>query len=224
MIALYILGGLVLLIFGVNRLRVSVHVQFGSELLVWAKLGPKTVQIIPKPPAKPKKEKKKKPETEKPPEPKPEKAKKGLNLTLDELRELLPAVWESLQRILRNTGRRIRIDPLYVHVVYGSPDPCQVAEWYGASCSALWAVMPRLEGLVQLPDPEIHFNMDFNAVETRVAGEFGIAFRIGDFAAIGFGAVPPLVKWFLGYKKRSRTAAKAEKPAENTEENNEKIA
>ena len=207
MVALYILGGLIALLFAISRLRVGVHVRFGPELWVWATLGPKKVQLIPKPAPKPQKEKKPK----KPKEPKPEaeekpKKKKGLPLSLDELRELLPAVWESLQRVLHNVGKRIRIDPLYLNVVFGDPDPCETAERYGAACSAMWAVMPRLERLVQLPDPELHFNVDFSAESTKASGEIGVYFRIGDFVAIGCSAIPPLFKWFMGYRKRSRQA------------------
>lgn len=223
MIGWYILGGLIVLIIGVNRLRVGVHIRFGPELRVWAILGPKKVQLIPKPAPQPKKEKKPK----KPKEPKPEaeekpKEKKGLPLSLDELRELLPAVWESLQRVLHNVGKRIRIDPLYLNVVFGGSDPCETAEWYGAACSAMWAVMPRLERLVQLPDPELHFNVDFSAESTKASGEIGVYFRIGDFVAIGCSAVPPLFKWFLGYRKRSRQAPK--QTGEATKSTEDKIA
>lgn len=220
---LYILAGLVLLIFLINQVRLRLYVRFGEELQVWATIGPKTVQVIPKPPARPKKEK---PRKEKPKPAEAEKPKKERpKLTFSQLRSALPAVWESLQRALRATGKRVRIDPLYLDVVFGDPDPCDAAEKYGAACSVMWAVMPRLEELVQLPDPEIHLNVDFNAQWTVARGEFAVGFRIGDFAAIGLSAVPPLLKWFLALRKeQKRTASEPKTAPESGDGSEEKIA
>ena len=118
--------------------------------------------------------------------------------------ELLKAVWQSVQRALRATGKRIRIDPLRLTVVFGGDDPCVVAEMYGAACSGMWSVMPRLEQMAQLPDPEIHLGVDFTAASIRAEGDIGIFFRVGDFFAIGASAAGPLLRWFIQFQKQQK--------------------
>ena len=222
MTALYIVVGLLAVLFGFSRLRVGVRVQFGEKLAVAVKIGPKSIAIIPKPERKPKKPKAEKPKQEKPAAAKPQKKASRPKMGFWDIWALLQAVWQSVQRALRATGKRIRIDPLRLTVVFGGEDPCVVAEAYGAACSAMWAVMPRLEQLAQLPDPEIHLGVDFAAEGTRAEGDVGIFFRVGDFFAIGTAAAGPLIKWYLQFQKRKEQAS--EEKSKETSKAESKIA
>ena len=207
MTALYIVGGLLAALFGVSRLRVGVRLQFGESLAVAVKIGPKSIAVIPKPERKPKKPKAEKPKQEKAAAAKPQKKASRPKMSFWDTWELLKAVWQSVQRALRATGKRIRIDPLRLTVVFGGDDPCVVAEIYGAACSGMWSVMPRLEQMAQLPDPEIHLGVDFTAERIRAEGDVGIFFRVGDFFAIGASAAGPLIRWFIQLQKQQKQAS-----------------
>lgn len=218
--ALWILGILAVLILLLLLLRVGVHVRFGDELYVTAMAGPVRLQLVPKPekkePEKPKKEKP--PREEKPAE---EKQKK-LELTPGDIRSALPAVWESLKRGLRKTRQRLRIDPMRLSVCFGGDDPAQTAETYGWANAAMWTVMPELEKLINMPDPHVHLETDFNAPDTRVSGEVGLSFRIGDLLAIGFAFAGPALRWFMAFRKekaaREKAATKEKKTPQDTKD------
>ena len=203
MVALWILGILLVLLAVVVLLRVGVHIRFGTELCVTAIAGPIRIQLVP-----PKERKKpEKAEEEKPPKPKkekPEGKRRSLDLTADDIRGALPALWESLKRGLRRTRQRLRIDPMQLSVCFGGDDPAQVAELYGLANSAMWLVMPEVERLVRMPDPRIHLEMDFSGAETRLSGQVGLSFQIRDLLAIGFAFAGPALRWYRTFQKEKR--------------------
>ena len=65
--------------------------------------------------------------------------------------------------------------------------------------------MPLLEKLLDIRDPYIHTDVDFNAPGIMTEGEVGITLRIGTLLAAGFGMAFPALKWFLRWRKRCRT-------------------
>ena len=222
MAALWILGILLALILLLLLLRVGVHVRFGDALCVTAMAGPVRLQLVPKPEKKkPEKPKKEKPVKEKPEKPAEEKRKK-LDLTPGDIRSALPALWESLKRGLRKTRKRLRIDPMRLSVCFGGDDPAQTAETYGWANAVMWTVMPELEKLTNMPDPRVHLETDFTAAETRISGEVGLSFRIGDLLAIGFAFAGPALRWFMAFRKekaaREKAATKEKKTPQDTKD------
>ena len=222
MAALWILGILLALILLLLLLRVGVHVRFGDALCVTAMAGPVRLQLVPKPEKKkPEKPKKEKPVKEKPEKPAEEKRKK-LDLTPGDIRSALPALWESLKRGLRKTRKRLRIDPMRLSVCFGGDDPAQTAETYGWANAVMWTVMPELEKLTNMPDPYVHLETDFTAAETRISGEVGLSFRIGDLLAIGFAFAGPALRWFMAFRKekaaREKAATKEKKTPQDTKD------
>ena len=142
--------------------------------------------------------------------------------TPGDIRSALPAVWESLKRGLRKTRQRLRIDPMRLSVCFGGDDPAQTAETYGWANAAMWTVMPELEKLINMPDPHVHLETDFNAPDTRVSGEVGLSFRIGDLLAIGFAFAGPALRWFMAFRKekaaREKAATKEKKTPQDTKD------
>ena len=205
MTAVYIILAIAAALFLLSLLRVGVHIAFGDELRVTALAGPARIQVLPKP-DKPKKEK---PAKEKKPEDGKKKEKK-LSLTAENIRTVLPAVWESLKKGLRATRRRLRIEPMRVSAVLaGAIDPAGAAELYGYINAGMWTVMPQLEKLTRMPDPRIHTEIDFDASELKVSGEVGLSFQIRDFFAIGWAFARPLLRWFMAMRKRKKAAIRA---------------
>lgn len=209
MVGWIILGVIAALIAVLLCLRVGVTASFGEELRVTAQIGPATVQIIPPPEKKPAKEKTEKAAGKAEKKPK-RKKKPDIHLTLEDIRGGLHAVWQSIQGALRRAGKRIRIDPLRLSFVFGDEDPVNTAQWYGWANSAMWAVMPRLEEMIHMPDPRIHMEMDFTAAETKISGTVGASYRIGDLLAIGFAAIGPVLKFGIPFLRKQKAFKKAE--------------
>lgn len=209
MVGWIILGVIAALIAVLLCLRVGVTASFGEELRVTAQIGPATVQIIPPPEKKPAKEKPKKAAAKAEKRPK-ERKKPDIHLTLEDIRGGLHAVWQSIQGALRRAGKRIRIDPLRLSFMFGDEDPVNTAQWYGWANSAMWAVMPRLEEMIHMPDPCIHMEMDFTATETKISGTVGASYRIGDLLAIGFAAIGPVLKFGIPFLRKQKAFKKAE--------------
>lgn len=211
MLALEIIGGIVLLFVLLGQVRVGVAAAFGGELRVAVRIGPVTKQLVPPPEKRPRAEKKKKETAAKPA------AKKETpmpRLTFSELRAALAALWQALQGGLRQTGRRVRIQPAQVSVTVGDEDPAAAAELYGYLSAAVWTVMPRLEQLTQLPEPYVHTGVDFGADTTKVEGTVGLSLRLHDALVIGAAFIKPLLRWgipFLRAKKAQQAAARQEK-------------
>ena len=203
MIALYIVGGILLLLVLLLFLRIGVEIAWGEETQIWAKVGFVRKQLAPKQDRPPKKKETKKEKTPAAAENQP-KPKKRFKPTFADVKALFPALKESLQKGLRKTRRRVKIDPLEASVTFGGPDPAEVAEYYGWGNAAVWTVMPELERLTRMPDPHIHLDMNYDAEKTTTRGRAGLRLQIRDVLAISIAFGLPLYRWY-------RQAAKAQK-------------
>lgn len=208
MVGWIILGVIVVLVIVLLCLRVGVTIRFGDELRVTARIGPKSIQIIPPPEKKQNEKQTAKPSAAKAAKPK-DKKKLDLHLTFDDVRGALNAVWRAIQGALRRAGKRIRIDQMELSFVFGDENPVNTAQWYGWANTAVWTVMPRLEEWVCMPDPHVHMEMDFDAMETKVSGTVGMSYRVADLLAIGFAAAGPLLRFGIPFLKRQRAIRKA---------------
>jgi len=209
--------------------RVGVRAVFGEDLTVDARIGWIRFRAYPRPP---KKEKPPKEKTAKQIEketrakaakeakraekaaqkqagPKPN-LKQIAAMVRSAVRELLPPLKRSLARI----GRGIRIKPLQLYVTLGAAsDPAAGAQLYGEVNAAVWAVMPVLEQLADIPDPYIQIHVDFDAAKTTLRGEAGLSIRIGTLLAAAFGIGIPAVRWFLRMQKQQKNEQKKQPPA-----------
>ena len=217
MVIWWILGILALLIVLILCLRVGAEVSFGEELRVVAKIGPAKITILPRP-EKPKKEVK----PDKKPKKKAQKAKKPVEEkpkaepfkpTFQDIKEGFPTLFAALKRALGKTRRRMRIDPLRVSIIFGGPDPVDLTQAYGWANTAMWTVMPQLEELMNIPDPHIHLEPDFESSTTRISGRLGLSFRVGNLVNIGLTAGIPALRWYLSLRRKKKPA----KPANTTQ-------
>ena len=221
----WILGVILLLLVLLLWTRVGVWAALDRDkvLRLDARFGLFRIHVLPAKPRKPKAEEKppkpKKPKREKPPkEAAPEKG--TLSFALEDLRDALDTVLPALSRALRRLGRGIQIKPLRLSLVLGGlEDPAAAAETYGKLQAAAWTGMPLLEQLLDIRDPYIHTDVDFQAKDTAVEGEAGITLRIGTLLAMGFGVAFPALGWFLRWRKRCKTRPPKpeKKPPENPE-------
>ena len=222
MVVLWILGILAALIVLLLLLRIGVRISFGEELRVTAMAGPVKLQLLPKQEGKEKKPKKERPQKPKKEKKKPSEGeqtgkKKSLGLTFEDITGAIPAVWNAIKGALHHTRMRLKIDPMQLRITFGG-EPDQVAKLYGWGCSAMWTVLPTLERLTRMPDPEVHLRMDYDAPKTKVEGEVGLSFQIRDLFRIGFAAAWPVLKWGIVFLKAKKKRDKAAAIAAATEQ------
>lgn len=208
MLFLKIVGVLLVLLLLLLFLRVGAEVAFGAgETRVLLRVGLLRWQLLPRKGKKRQATKKDASAASKKKESQPAtKPKLGWREWKSGAELLLPP----LKRALRRTRRAVRIDPLRLHIVLGGDDPAAVGQSYGYAQALLWSAMPEAERLLNIPDPHIRLDADFDGGATRCQGEVGMRFRIGSMAAISLALLPPLLKWL----RQLRTARSAAKPTE----------
>ena len=204
MIALYILGGILLLLILLLFLRIGVEIAWGEKTQIWARVGFLRKQLTSRQDKPPKKKKGKKEKTSVAAENQP-KPKKKFRPTFEDIKALFPAAKESLQKGLRKTRQRVKIDPLEVSVTFGGTDPAEVAEQYGWANAAMWAVMPEVERLTRMPEPRIHLDMNYDVEKTATRGKAGLSLQIRDALAIAMAFGLPLYRWYRQAVKAQKT-------------------
>ena len=211
MLWLWILSAVVLLIALMLWTRTGVWLAFeGKDLRLDVRFGLLRMRVLPAKlrrarAERPPKEKKPK-STGKPKEPEGGSAKPRLSFTLEDGKDALRTLLPPLGRVLKRLGRGIRVKPLRLSLALGGQeDPAASAQLYGELQAAVWTGMPLLEKLLDIRDPYIHTDVDFNAPGIMTEGEVGITLRIGTLLAAGFGMAFPALKWFLRWRKRCRT-------------------
>ena len=225
MVFLIILGVLVLLIAAV--LLVPIGADLGYEqgkIHISATVAGAELRLFPrkkKPesdePKPPKKKKEKKPKEEKPKDDKP-KEKKKLNITLDEILDLLKAVLHGLGHFTH----RIRVDRFVLHLIVAGYDPYDVAMAYGKINAWLSAMAPACTKLNAKNSDvwtAVDFTDDWPHVDFAIAMSFRLCTVIGMLFVIGWGAL----KVLLRRKKRIKQEAKAagNDPPDNDKKDNE---
>lgn len=192
---LAVLAALTLLVC-LTRVGVRIVLAEGS-FTVDVKAGPIRVRVYPGRERKaPKKENAEKRGREKRTLPKPAWA---------EVKEAARTLWPPLKKALGRTRRGVRLDPLRLSLTLGGQrDPADAARLYGELHGGMWAVMPLLERLMDIPDPRLHIGVDFNAEAATLEGELGITARIGTLLRVGLGFGFPALRWLLRYQKKHK--------------------
>lgn len=212
----WILAVVILLLALLLWTRVGAWAAFGGDgLRLDVLFGVWRIHILP---AKPKKPKAEKPPKEK--KPKVEGKQKGtLSFTLEDGKDALRTLLPPLKRALGRLGRGIRVKPLRLSLVLGGlEDPAAAAQTFGELQAAVWTGMPAAEKLLDIRNPYIHTDVDFNASDTAVEGEAGITLRIGTLLAMGFGLAVPALGWLLRWRKRCKTRPPKPEKKKNPEE------
>lgn len=220
MLALEIIGGILLVILLLGLIRVRAIVTVGDEARVAAQVGPVKVTLYPRKAKPPKKEKKPEEAPKEEAPKKPEKKKMQLpKLNFYELLDLLDVALSALGAAARRACSRLRIDPLDMTVVFGTPDPADTARFHGMACAAMYAVMPRMERLFYIPDPSLHLRMNFDSDHTTASGTVGVSLRVCDLFAIALTLIVPLGKWYLQFRKDHKPdKAETEQKTDKTED------
>lgn len=204
------------IVFLLAVLPLGVRIRYNSDgLLVKLILGPVKLTVIPGPKKK-KKEPKKTSNTEavpaekkekplpQPPQPPPEKKEKqdkGGSLL-----DFLPLVKTALE-LLGDFRRKLRIDDLYLRLILGSSDPCDLAVAYGKVWTAVGNLMPQLDRLFVIKKRDVEVLCDFTASETTVIARADITITFGRLLALVTVYGIRALKEFLKIRKKRKGGA-----------------
>ena len=192
--------------------KVGVHVRYGDELALSAKVGLLRIKILPAKEKKPKEKKpEKKPENKKEKKKKPKAAegheKKKRKLTLEDILDIVKVGLKALGRF----GRALRLDRLHLHICVAKDDPYDTVAQYGYLNAALGAALPLLHRAFKIKDEDITTAFRFDMAETALRCEVTATFRIGAIMRIGLCAGGGFLVWLIRRKRRARALKKAEK-------------
>ena len=225
MTALKVIGIMLLILLFIGRLRVGVILCYQEKLTVTLQIGPAKRTVVPKAKRKKKKEKAPKGEPARAEAAATKEEKKRSKLSLGEIYDLVSSVLSGLNAAARRIGKRLRLNPFHLTVIFGGDDPAEVAQKFGTANAVLWTMMPKLEELFQIPDPAIHLDMDYSAPRTVFSGEAELSFRIDHILAFVFLLAKPLLKWYRRYKKELSNGQKPPDAAKTaTEKTEEKLS
>lgn len=223
-IVLGVLCALLLLLVVVLLIPARVRFSYDrGELGLWVRFGPVKLQIFPQKETEKKAPKAKK--EKKPKEEKPEKAKKpGFKINREQIFYSLETLPPVLGRALRRTGRRIRIEPLKIHLLIAGGDPAGTAELYGKLEALLAAGLPVLHRTLRIREQDIRLFLDFQEERMDCIADVGLALRPWDLVSVGVRAGGSLLKWFLKFRKLATPAPVPEESGETEEKRADEAA
>ncbi len=158
----------------------------------------------PKPPKKKKEKKPKKARKAKEPKEEKPKEKKRLDITLEEILDLLKAVLDGITYF----NDRIRVDRFVLHLTVAGYDPYNVAMAYGRINAWLSGCAPLFKKL-NAKNSDVWTAVDFIDDWPHVDFAIAMSFRIGTLFAMGIRTGVGALKVLLRRKKRIKQEAKA---------------
>lgn len=196
-------------------LPLGIRIRYDSHgLMARLILGPLKITVYPSPKKKKKEEKKKTPkETAAQPQqkplpqpPQPPPAKKQKQEKGGSLLDFLPLVKTALD-LLGDFRRKLRIDDLYLRLILGSSDPCDLAVNYGRTWTAVGNLMPQLDRLFVIRKRDVEVECDFTASETTVIARVDITITMGRLLALVTVYGIRAVKEYLTIQKKRKGGA-----------------
>jgi len=141
-----------------------------------------------------------------------QKEKKKFSINADQILYSLEKLPPILGRALKRVGRRIRIEPLKIHLLVAGTDPADTARLYGKLQASLAGGLPILHRMVRIREQDIQLFLDFQEEKPDCIAEVGVSLRPWDALVIGLCAGGSALQWFIGFRKL------ADKPTDTTEE------
>ena len=201
MTALIIVAGVLLALFLLGQLRVGAAVSYSEDgLFLRVKAGPLRIRILPP-------KERKKPKKEKPPKPAKKhpaqegaqaRQKRKIKDTLSLALRFVPLLAEAAGRF----RRKVRIDRLVLHVIWGADDPASAAMGYGAGNAAMGMLWPLIEHNFKVKDYDLRVDVDFERKTPALTAHAQATLTIGQSLALALRLGVKALKIFLGYSRR----------------------
>lgn len=173
MIVLYVILGLLLLIFLIGQIKVGAMIEYDENgLVVKLKVGGFWISVYPQSENKSGRRKAKKKKTKQPTGEKPAE-KKGGSLGL--ILELVPEAVEAVGVLFRKIG----MDILVLHLTWAAEDPAAAAIGYGAANAAMGMIYYPLDRAFKIKKSDIDISVDFERKEPVIYAKAALSITIG---------------------------------------------
>lgn len=177
-----------------------------------AKIGPFRLQLLPAKPKKPQKPKKpKQTKAENPSEKAAAPQTAASHAPADKKSSPLPGGLNGILRLaqlaastLGDLRRKLRVDELTLHLIFGSDDPADAALRYGQAWAAIGALTPTIERLFVIKKRDIHPVLDYNRDKLSVDAHLILTITIGRALSLGLRAGVGFLKIYLSGKQESK--------------------
>lgn len=205
MTALIVIGCILLAFLLIGQVRVGAAVAYSEAgLSVKIKAGPVRIPILPA--KEKKKEKKPKPSSKHPAEvgakAEPQRSVKD---TLSLALRFVPLLGEAAGRF----KRKVRIDDLVLHVIWGSPEPSAAAIGFGAGNAALGMLWPIFEHNFHVKEHDLRVDVDFKRKTPALTARAQATLTIGQSLSLGLRLGVKALKIFLGVRREQTEQQKA---------------
>lgn len=200
---LYVLTAVVLVVFGISRIRVGGGAEYSVRgFEAWLRLGAFRLQVFPLRRAKADKRPRKKESRKKQPAPqrKPAGARETIGGALEYARALLPVGLEAAGQFLH----QLRMDSLFLELTVGASDPADAALRYGQANGVLAAFWVPLTKAFHVEDGKALVRVDFDARETTLYGSASLSLNIGQILWLGLYFGVKTLRAFLFVRKRNK--------------------
>ena len=215
------LGIIILILLIILLLRVGVDASFAEGVFSLAiKIGPFSKNLLPS--SKNPEEKKEKPKKEKKKKDKPAKEKEAKKVKGGKKKFKLQDFFALAKiglKTLANFWRKISIDHLKLHFVFGGSDPYDTVIGFGRFNAALGALLPLLHKAFNIKHEDYDSRIDFESDKLQIDARVCATIRIGEILLVVLCALYALIRWFLPINRRNKALAKAEKSNEKITEN-----
>ena len=199
---LYVLAAVVLVLFGISRIRLGGGAEYSVRgFEAWLRLGVFRLQVFPLRRAKADKRPKKKFRKKQPaPEGEPAGARKTIGGALEYARAILPVGLEAAGQF----SHQLRMDRLFLELTVGASDPADAALRYGQANGLLAAFWVPLTKTFHVKDGKALVLVDFDARETTLYGLASLSLNIGQTLWLGLYFGVKTLRAFLSVRKRNK--------------------
>lgn len=195
-----IFGCVVLVVFVICLVRIGGLVDYSeSGLLVVFQVGPLRFPVIPA--AEKNKSKKKQADNG---QKKTEKNKRNVGETVQMVKRYLPLIGDAAGRL----KRKICINHIFLHLIWGSMDPADAALGYGAANALLGLLWPAIEHNFNIKKQEINVDLDYTLASPVISVKAQLTMTFGQLLALIAGLGYKALKIHLGLS-REKTDEKA---------------
>lgn len=194
MTALIIIGIVLCVLFLLGQIRCGYTVDYSEAgLFVDLRAGPAKIRLYPSEGKRKAKKKKTSDAVSS-----DQKDKKGkVKDTLANAKEFLPLIGESAGKL----HRRIRIDELFLGIIWGSPDPAAAAMGYGAANAAMRTIWPIIEYNFRVKRHELHIDVDFERTAPALELKAFVTMTFGQFLTFVLHVGIKALKIYLGIRR-----------------------
>lgn len=195
-----VLAGVLLVLWLLGQIRVAATADYSTAgFFLTAKVGPKHIVIIPSKASKKDKAAKKsdEPAVQSKSTDETNKPQRKIKDTVSVALRFLPLVCDAAGLLIR----KICIDNVLIHLIWGAADPADAAKGYGAANAVMGVLWPAIEHNFKVKDHDLDVAIDFERDKPEVICNAQISISIGQIVTVVLILGLKALKIYLGMRR-----------------------